>query len=318
MRTKPYFKKSHRAWYVNLDGRPKRLGTDEQAARHAYVRLVAQLQGDWTVAELVEKFLAHHAKTSDGSTCRYYRQVEAFSASLGAMRVWDLKPFHVTAWIADRSPRIIRAIKACFVWAEKQEYIKQSPLRNLKAPQATSRGDDAYLTPDQLAAFLRIVPSGLYDLVRVMRETGCRPQEIRRVESRHFDRAGRCWVFPIHESKGKRSSRIVHLSAAAFEICQRLALKYPEGRLFRNSKGRPWTTSNLVSRFERLSKRLGFRVTAYSLRHCWITNAIINGVDLATIATLAGHTSIKMVCMVYQHLNCRSDHLKTALKQAIA
>ena len=183
----------------------------------------------------------------------------------------------------------------------------------MKAPKATSRGDDAYLTPDQLKAFLRTVPNSMYDLVTVLCETGCRPQEIRRVESRHFDRAGRCWVFPIEESKGKRSNRIVHLSDAAFEITQRLALKYPEGQLFRNSKGCPWTTGNLVSRFERLSKRLGFRVTAYSLRHIFATEAIVKGVDLQSLAVLMGHANLKMLSQVYAHVNCRADHLKVAL-----
>ena len=37
---KPYFKKSHRAWYVNLNGRPHRLGTDEQEARAEYDKLI--------------------------------------------------------------------------------------------------------------------------------------------------------------------------------------------------------------------------------------------------------------------------------------
>ena len=127
MRAQPYFKKSHRAWYINLDGHPKRLGTNEPEARLAYERLMAHLQGEWTVAELVEKFLAHHRKTSEDSTCRYYRQVEALGKALGEMRVCDLKPFHVTDWIEDRAPRIIKAIKACFKWAEEQEYVKQSP-----------------------------------------------------------------------------------------------------------------------------------------------------------------------------------------------
>jgi integrase len=313
MRAKPYYKKSHKAWYVNLASRPKRLGTNEQEAYLAYGRLVSQAQGEWSVAELVAKFLDYHGKTSEKSTCRYYRQIEAFAANLGDTPASDLKPFHVLDWIESNpvSPRIIRALKACFRWADKQGYIEQNPLRNLETPKSTCRGDDAYLSPEQLESFLRIVPSDFYNLVAVMHETGCRPQEIRRVESRHFK--DDCWIFPVNESKGKRNSRIVHLSDHAFEICQRLALKYPEGKLFRNSHGRPWSTGNLVSRFERLSKRLGFRVTAYTMRHTFATEAIIKGVDLQTLSVLMGHASLKMLSQVYAHVNRRADHLKRAL-----
>ena len=149
-----------------------------------------------------------------------------------------------------------------------------------------------------------------------MRETGCRPQEIRRVEARHFDRAGRCWVFPRLESKGKREPRIVHLSDNAFDLCQRLALKYPEGPLFRNGKGKPWKTETLDYRFHRLSQKLGFRVTPYCVRHTFATDCITRGLDLQTIATLMGHTDLKMLSKAYQHLGRRSDHLKEALRKA--
>ncbi len=91
------------------------------------------------------------------------------------------------------------------------------------------------------------------------------------MESRHFDRDGRCWLFPREESKGKKESRIVHLNNRAFEICQRLALKYPDGPLFRNRKGNRWTHNGFDNRCKRVALRLGFHVTPYRcsphLRH---------------------------------------------------
>ncbi len=55
----------------------------------------------------------------------------------------------------------------------------------------------------------------LLDVVTVMKETGCRPQEVRRVEARHFKRQDRCWEFPIAESKGKKDKRVVLLTDKA-------------------------------------------------------------------------------------------------------
>lgn len=155
------------------------------------------------------------------------------------------------------------------------------------------------------------------DIVTVLKETGCRPHEARRVEARHLDRADKCWVFPIDESKGEREKRVVLLTDRAFEICQRLALKHPEGPIFRNSKGRPWTRHALVSRLYRLSKKLGFHVCPYAVRHTFATDAIYRGVDLQTIAVLMGHANLNMLSRVYQHIRKRSDHLRAGLRKAV-
>ena len=151
-----------------------------------------------------------------------------------------------------------------------------------------------------------------------MTQTGCRPGEARRVEARHFDREDRCWVFPVAESKGKRDKRVVLLTDTAFEICQRLALKYPEGPIFRTSAGKPWTRRGVLLPIVELSKKLGFEVCPYAIRHCFATDAIIRGVDLQTIATFMGHTDLNMLSKVYQHIRRRSDHLRAGLNKAVA
>jgi len=124
-------------------------------------------------------------------------------------------------------------------------------------------------------------------------------------------------VFPADESKGQREPRVVQLTDRAFEICQRLALKHPEGPLFRNSEGRPWTRYSLHCRFSRLSKKLGFPVCAYAIRHTFATDAITRGVDLVTISLLMGHADLKMLSRVYQHVQKRSGHMRAALKRAV-
>ena len=94
------------------------------------------------------------------------------------------------------------------------------------------------------------------DLVVATWDTGCRPQESLRLESRHVDLARQRWVFPKTESKGKRQPRIVYLSAAAVEITRRRMALFPTGPLFRNSEGRPWTTAAVNCQFDRLRIRL--------------------------------------------------------------
>ena len=88
-----------------------------------------------------------------------------------------------------------------------------------------------------------------------------------------------------------------------------------EGRLFVNRKGRPFTTGWINSKFTRLSKKLGFKIFAYALRHTWISDALMRGVDPVTVATIAGHDPV-MTMKVYAHLHLNAGHMRQALARA--
>jgi integrase len=288
---------------------------------------------DQSAAIILHRFLQYHEK-SPASTCRFYsRPVKSFISYIGSsLRVSDVQPYHVENWMTEKHQykrlkggkltdkptsstyrhNLVRAVKSGFQWAEDKGYISKSPVRKVKVPPQYSRGDDAYLEPEQWAQVLTCDDADLLDLLVVMHETGCRPLEVRKVESRHFDRTAKCWEFPIADSKGKKEKRVVLLSDRAFEICQRLALKNPDGPIFRKGD-RPWTASSLDVRCARLSRKLNFRVTPYFVRHTFATEKIIKGVDLVTIATLMSHVDLKMLMKVYQHVRKRGEHLRKAL-----
>jgi integrase len=337
---KPHFKKSHKAWYVNLNGKQVRLASEEEGKERAmevyYQVMAGRLppQQDQCAATILYRFLQHH-ENSPASTRRFYsRPVRSFIDFIGpALRVSDVQVYHVENWLNEYHRvkktkggkptgketsstyrhNLVRAVKSGFQWAEDKGYIAKSPVRKVKVPPQYSRGDDAYLEPEQWAKVLTCEDTSLLELLVVMYETGCRPQEARRVASHHYDRAAKCWEFPVVESKGKREKRIVLLSDRAFEICQRLALKHPDGPIFRNHRGKPWTATSLDRECAKLSGKLGFRVTPYMIRHTFATRKIIEGVDLVTIATLMGHVDLKMLMRIYQHVRRRGEHLRKAL-----
>ena len=58
---KPYFKKSHQAWYCNHNGKPVRLGITEQEAMVAWAAMYKDT--DFSLADLVKKWLASVEKT---------------------------------------------------------------------------------------------------------------------------------------------------------------------------------------------------------------------------------------------------------------
>jgi site-specific recombinase XerD len=56
----------------------------------------------------------------------------------------------------------------------------------------------------------------------------------------------------------------------------------------------------------------------YQLRHSFATAAILRGVDLQTIASLMGHSDLKMLNKVYQHIQRCDQHLRDGLKRIVA
>jgi integrase len=119
---------------------------------------------------------------------------------------------------------------------------------------------------------------------------------------------------PKVDSKGLKYNRVIWLTPAAEFIVRRLAAKWPEGKLFRNNWGRPWSTGRLNERCTAL--KLDFPFFPYALRHTWITEALERGVDPVTLAILAGHRDTTMICRVYQHLARVPGHLKASLLKA--
>lgn len=364
----PFYRKQNQAWYVQVGKKQRFLERDEnyvkgksppESVKQKYRDLMAGRQdvvGDGTglqVIELLRRFLEWTKKNKEGSTHTFYkRHVLSFAADVGdSLTVQKLKPFHVTKWMDECYPKkkdgkgagdnyrrsAIRSIQRAFNWAKEEGYIEANVLAGYKKPAYTPR--DAILTQeqwDQLATALENRKGSgpaFLDFITLMRQTGCRPQEARRAEARHFDAKNRCLVFERKESKGHGGSttverRVVPLSDTAFALCQRLALKNPTGPLLRNSHGTAWKSYAIKEWFKRIDgtgkkegsrskQRIPFRTSAYVIRHTWATEALERGVDAVTVATIMGHKDVTMLMKVYQHLKKKQEFLRDSLHKAL-
>jgi integrase len=334
---KPFYRKARQCWYVQLDGKQIRLSKDKKEAWNEYHRLMLSRGPDdedlsdprATVMGLCQRFLFWQKTHGKESTYWFYAlPLDSFTQFIGGQKqVRDLRTYHVEEWLDAKYPtagqsyrhNLIRVVKRPFTWAVRMGYIAKNPLLTLKRCGQKSR--DCYITPAQWGTFLDLLPPGPFrDIVIVLRATGARPQEIRAVEKRHFDAENRCLRIPASEGKGG-IERTIHLDDAqrvAFQIVERLAKRYPEGPLFRNTKGQPWTGHGLGARFAYLKDKLDFPITAYALRHTYATDALTNGVDCQTVASQLGHTNLLMLSKVYQHLNKNPSFLKQEQARATA
>jgi integrase len=343
---KPWFRKQTQCWYIELvKGKPINLGKDKAAAHEQYHKIMAEgqvsTQDTITVHEVIVLFLEWVEENRKPTTLEFYRGylMRLLDHVSPKMRVKDFKPLHITEWIKAhfrlsksvkkkngsmkaRRPvgdnhrhNAIRCAKACLGWAKSEGHIAASPIADVSNYPTSRR--ETYVTPgdfETLAA--AITDDDFREAVMLMRLTGCRPQEVRQAEKRHFDVAGGCLDFPKGEIKGSKENRVVLLDGEAMLMIRRRVARYTSGHLFRNSDGLPWTKDAFVQRFTDLSAKVGVKVTAYTIRHAWATDALARGVPIQFVAKIMGHKGTRMLMEVYNHLEKRTDELRTALKQA--
>jgi integrase len=325
----PFYKHSHKAYYVEINGRQIRLGTEEKAAWDEYHRLMAGKQPatDKTPArDIIDQFLRWTERRSAPLTVAWYtRHLTRFKAFIGGLTVGELRKHHVTQWVADEFESdasasylngAIRAAVRPFLWAFDEEIIATNPLPKVKRPTPEPR--ENYTTPEQFAKALALVSADdpFRDLLEFLWLTGARPQEAVIIEACQWDREAGTVTLPRKSSKGKKYNRVIYLNPHAAGIIARLALKRPDGALFRNKVDNAWGKNSLTSRFRGLRKRLGFPFHAYLLRHGWVTQSLKKGVDSVTVGILAGHRDPSMVAKVYQHLAKDNAYLHEKNRQA--
>ncbi|MBX3437014.1 MAG: tyrosine-type recombinase/integrase, partial [Planctomycetaceae bacterium] len=266
-RPKPWFRKARGAWFVTLDGVQHNLGPEKKAAFDRFYELMRQPQtrtvSSQSLVAVVDAFLDWVQRNRSPDTYEWYRyRLERFCQRYPDLKLDGLKPFHVQQWVdgypdLSRTSRrnYLRTVKRCCKWAVQQGYLPASPVEHLEMPGGDRR--ESIVTADEYQRLLSLARDEAFrDLIVVTWETGCRPQELLRVEARHVDLPNQRWVFPKSEAKGRRQPRVVYLPPPAVEITERRLAEFPSGPLFRNSAGKPWTPDAVNCAFDRLRVRI--------------------------------------------------------------
>lgn len=267
-RPEPFWREARACYFVQIGKRQVRLDPDEATAWRLYHELMARppeakvaVAAPTLVLEVLDQFLDWVQKNKAPRTYAWYREnLQRFARAIPrGMKLAELKPFHVTRampaeWANNTKHDFISAVKRAFNWALDEELIERNPVGRMKKPQREAR--EMAVSPAEFAAVMAAIPNPeLRLLVEAAWETGSRPQELRKAEAR-FVEEDRI-VFPVRESKGKKYRRVIYLTARAREIVAELAELHPEGELFRNTEGRPWTKDAINCAFCRLQLALG-------------------------------------------------------------
>jgi integrase len=328
----PFWRKQTACYYVQIGTKQHRLSKDRDEAYRLYHELMCRPPEQPAVktgpsafvVEILDAFLdwtkAHQAE----KTYTWHRDnIQNFVAAIPkTLTVAELRPYHVTRvmdahanWSSSTKNGFARSVQRGMRWAEGQGLIDRTPIPKVEKP--SPEGREIVITPEEFDDLLGRFPDQEFrDLLITAWETGCRPQELTKVEARNVDLANDRWVFTIKQSKGKKASRIVYLTGRAVEITRRLAEKFPTGKLFRNADGEPWDKNAINSRFIRKKKALGRKLCLYNIRHSFAQRMLLAGIDAVIVAMWLGHRDVATLARTYQHLQQRPEFLHEKLRQA--
>lgn len=277
-----------------------------------------------TFRELSQKFIAwnktHRAFRSGEYYENYISHYLAHLADKADMPPEEMRPYHIGEW-CDAHPTwsdnyrrgAVIAINRVYNWGCDEGYINVNPIKKAHKPPATRRKE--YYKPDDFDEILHMIHHSdpFREIVMFMWITGCRPQEARCIEHRHINIEKKRIIFPKEEAKGRRHIRRILLNDDATKIILCAMAKSPEGIVFRNSKGKPWTKNAICERFYRIQKKTGKKLTSYCLRHGFGTRKLKEGHGHIQIATCMGHVDGSMLAKIYSHVDEDEDHLREVL-----
>lgn len=211
------------------------------------------------------------------------------------------------------SPTTIRdtleAVQAVFGWAVRNDLIDHNPLSGY--PKPAGQGRFRLVTDAEFRALLRASNSSFRLLLFALRETGCRPCELRKLSWSQVDLERRLAVLRDHKTS-RQTGRVkqIPLSEALVRRLQRIAQRNAVSSspfVFLNTRGQPYTKDAAIQAFDDARTKAGIetksgeKLVLYSNRHTFGTKAA-KQLGILAAAKLLGHTTTA-VTNRYIHLS---------------
>ena len=298
------------------------------------------------ICDLYAKNLERNGKTSTLGifleTCT--SGIERF----GDKTLAEFKVFHVTEWLEamakprkDKKGRMgkwgktyqgiaLRMLICALNWAKKQGLISRHCLdqKGVVKIDRRSRGAEAYIDKKVSDKLLAAVNPNFGDVLRFLRDTGCRPSEAYNVEARYFRREKKMIVYSGQPKPGEfiwknaiktGKDRIILLNDDLVEMIERRSKLFPEGPLFRTLRNSRWSNEAMSVDLRWYAKKLSIPVapTAYGFRHTFATNWLLNSGPIKILADAIG-TSVGMIERHYGHVQVDTDRMRSIMIETMA
>jgi integrase len=283
----------------------------EEARRWFQLRDAGVMDAVLTVAEACREYVEDRRRekgeaTAHDAEMRFRRTV--YEHSIGRIQLAKLRTPHIKAWrhglqlAPASSNRNLAVLKAALNLAVRNRQASRELEREWRdvAPlKVVGRRRTLFLDLTQRRALIASCSGAIRDLIQGAALTGARPGELTAALRHQFDARTASMTFI-----GKTGGRTVPLSPAALRFFKRLVRsKLPNANLFVRDDGKPWAHSDWDELVKEAAARADLPATTclYTLRHSFITTAIIEGLSTLDVARLVG-TSVQMIEQHYGHL----------------
>ena len=203
--------------------------------------------------------------------------------------------------------REIDLLKSLMARAVEWGYVKANPTQGVRKFKIDVE-EPVFLTSAQGAALLQTATGQMKGFVAVGLNAGLRKSEMFNLKWDDVD-FGRKEI-RVTKSKGKRF-RVIPMNSSLLDILARHPRHIQKPYVFHNADGSPWR--DVRKGFEAALKEAGVpRIRIHDMRHSFVSNLVMRGVDLNSVKELAGHQDIATT-MKYAHL--APGHLKDSVER---
>jgi integrase len=274
-----------------------------------------------TVDELMTKYLSDHSKPNKAP--KTYKCDISFAKKIlqyfGEMALIKLSPKHIAAYIKARRKdgvgnvtinHELRLLRHAYNLAVKQwELVDKTPFDNVKIPSGDVKRV-RYLSDDEEKRLFEVMPEWLKPIVVIARETGLRRSNIANLRWSQVNLFNKTII--IETTKNGEPIGLPMTDGVYGELKELGKIRRLDSDYIFTKDGIPLGANWISKSFCKVCRKAGIEnLRFHDLRHDFCSRLVQRGVDLYTVAALAGHKSIKMT-QRYAHLS--PEKLRSAVE----
>jgi len=306
-------------------------GLDYDSAKKLAVAWASSLQAGIdsssvrTLSEACRKYVEDRrqevgeANANDANN-RFKRTI--YGDVIGSIKLEHLRSDHIKSWRSklDMKPssanRTLSSLKAALNFAVASRFVdagRSIEWTTVKPAKVTS-SRDLYLDRDQCRSLLGRLEPWAHDFIKVLTQLPIRPGALAMLQVKDF--AEKTKQLTIHHDKAGAGRSIQLPGSIVGLFVKNAAGKLPIDPLFSYEDGTFWNKERWKQPIKRAAKSAGLpdETCAYTLRHSVITELVLHGLDLVSVAKIAG-TSLLMIDKHYGKL--RQQHAADAMDALI-
>jgi integrase len=258
---------------------------------------------------------ARRLKTSMASAKEFFEKTPVsaiYEAEIEAYKLWRFME-HEVRDITIRHD--LHALSVFFQYAVKQRWARENPINNVKIPSDKDAVRIHVITPEEEREYFKraVRNRNLHDLARLIYNQGMRPEEVLSLRKEDIDlERGQ-----LHVRWGKTTAarRTLDLTSESRSIlAARLQNSsvwiFPSDRRSGEHIVRMNSAHDAACAGSKTRKALQF--VLYDFRHTFATRMAQAGVDLATLAAILGHSSIRIV---QRYVHPTAEHKRQAMRK---